>query len=64
MKKAPHEVLYVRASPEVVTALKELAEEENRSVSNMAETLLRRALEQAGKLPKENRHPAIDGMAA
>jgi hypothetical protein len=52
-KKSPHEVIYTRAAPEVAEALKLLADEENRSVSNMVETILRRYLEDVGKLPKE-----------
>lgn len=54
-KKVPHEIMYIRAAPDIAKAVKDLAVEENRSVSNMVETILRRYLEEKGKLPKENR---------
>ncbi|MDB5079567.1 MAG: hypothetical protein JWP00_1491 [Chloroflexi bacterium] len=54
-KKSPHKVIYVRAAEDIAKALDELAEEEQRSTSNMAEVILRRYLEDIGKLPKENR---------
>lgn len=64
-KKADHDVIFVRAAPDIAKALKELAEEEDRSKSNMVEVILRRYLEEVGKLPKENRLPAMNnGQAA
>ena len=54
-KKTPHEVLFCRAKPELAQAVRELAEEENRPVSNMIETIIQRYMESIGKLPKENR---------
>lgn len=64
-KKADHEVIFVRAAPDIAKALKELADEEDRSKSNMAEVILRRYLEDVGKLPKENRLPEVNnGQAA
>ena len=53
-KVSKHEVLYVRAAVEVYEALKQEAEEQNRSMSNMVETIVREYLEEKGKLPKEN----------
>jgi hypothetical protein len=55
LKKTPYEVIYARAAPEIVQALKELAFDEERSVSNMVEVILRRYLEDIGKLPKDDR---------
>jgi hypothetical protein len=53
LKKTEHKVLYLRIPPELHDAIKELGEEENRNITNMAETILRRYLEEVGKLPKE-----------
>lgn len=64
MKKTPYEVVYARIAPEIVQALKELAEEEERSRSNMVEVILRRYLEGVGKLPKENHQPTISELVA
>jgi hypothetical protein len=64
MKKTPYEVVYARIAPEIVQALKELAEEEDRSRSNMVEVILRRYLEIVGKLPKESHQPKINELVA
>lgn len=65
VKKAPYEVIYARAAPEVVQAIKDLAFQEERSMSNMVEVILRRYLEDIGKLPKESRLSEMNnGQAA
>lgn len=61
-KVSKHEVIYVRAAVDVYNALKQEADEENRSMSNMVETIVREYLENKGKLPKENRQQ-IDQLA-
>jgi len=53
-KTTPHKIVYIRAAEDVYEALKEVAEADNRSMSNMAETIIRQYLEELGKLPKEN----------
>jgi hypothetical protein len=63
-KKTPHKIMYIRAAPDIEKAVKDLAVEENRSVSNMVETILRRYLEEKGKLPKENRLITVEGTQA
>ena len=52
MKKTPHKVVYARIAPEIVQALQQLADEENRSVSNMVETIIKEYLEKKEMLPK------------
>jgi hypothetical protein len=64
LKKTPYEVIYARVAPEVVKALKEMAFEEERSMSNTVERILRRYLEGVGKLPKENRLPVVGSEQA
>lgn len=58
-KQAPHKIVYVRIAPEIVNAVKELAFEEDRSMSNMIEVILKRYLEEKDKLPKEDRLPNL-----
>lgn len=52
-KKAPHKTLYIRAAQDIADVVEDMAQEENRTVTNMVETILRRYLEDIGKLPKE-----------
>ena len=52
-KTTPYKTIYIRAAEDVYEALKEVAEDDNRSMSNKAETILRQYLEGIGKLPKE-----------
>lgn len=58
-KTTPHKIVYIRAAEDVYQALKDVAETDNRSMSNMAETIIRQYLEELGKLPKETALPSL-----
>jgi hypothetical protein len=63
-KNSQRKVIFIRAAEDIDNALEELAEQEQRSKSNMAEVILRRYLEDIGKLPKESHQPKINELVA
>ena len=54
----------LRTDPEVIAALQRWAADELRSVNGQIEFLLRRALQQAGRLPSKPDPPAGSGSGA
>jgi len=49
MTKKPHSPFSMRLDPDVKDRIAKLAAKENRSLTNMAETLMKRSLERAEK---------------
>jgi len=66
---APRKPFLLRTDPEVLAALKRWAADELRSVNGQIDFILRRALQQAGRLPTPVtrrgaiRRPAVHGLS-
>lgn len=54
---APRESFLLRIDPEVLTALRRWARDDLRSVNGQVEFLLRRALREAGRMPRTRSKP-------
>lgn len=58
---AARESFLLRVDPEILGALRRWADDELRSVNGQVEFLLRQALHNAGRLPKEGRRGKGEG---
>ena len=58
---APRQPFLLRTDPAILAALRRWAADELRSVNGQIDFILRRALQQASRLPKRQTRPRADG---